>query len=321
MYSIHFILPAELANMAARLPDHRLGKDYPYWLGGRVNWPAHSYLVLRRHRENVSVGTTPRQGVINFAHTEVWRALRVRQGEFRVSFRADYRRLFDVDFEILQNPAVPLGPRQAYLPYWPVPGIKPRDPARRGLRTLAYAGRLGSRNLTAELRDGSRLPIDINVQVIPPERWHVMTETDLLVAIRSFDRDPHHSKPPSKLFAAWLAGIPLIAGYDSAFSAIGRPGVDYLRVSSVSEFVEAVQRLARDPDAYDALVAAGRARAPEISHDEIAKTWLDCIDGPISDAFARYGPRRRSSTRARINRGLDQVRNAVSAIRATLPAR
>lgn len=319
--SIHFMIPPTFAAEVEALPDRRLGEDYPYWLGGQFNWPAQAYLVLRQHRSGISVGTEPAPRAINFGHAHAWRTRGTRQGEFRVSFRADYPRLFDVDFEILQNPAVTLNPRQAYLPYWPVPRIRPRDLGRYGVRTIAYAGRLGRRNLASELRNGHKLPKDFKIQVISPDHWHDLSGIDLLVAIRSFDRDPHHSKPPSKLFTAWLAGIPLIAGYDSAFSAVGQPGVDYLRVGSESEFIAEMQRLAVDAEAYEALVAAGRARAPEISHDEIAKTWLNCIDGPISDAFSRFDPGRRPSPRERFNRGLDQARNAVSAFRATLPTR
>lgn len=312
--SVHFIVPAEFVNEASVLDDRLVGHDFPYWAGGSFNWAALSYLILRQHRDGMTVGVTPQSRRVNFAHVKTWRALGARCGEYRVSARADYRRLFDVDFEILQNPAVPVGRSQAYLPYWPVPGIKRRDSARQGVKTVAYAGRIGPLNLTDGLRRASDLWERYSFRIIPPDRWHDMSEIDILIAIRSFDRKPHHTKPPSKLFAAWLANVPLIAGWDSAFSAIATPGRDYLRVEDANGLRAALDRLASDQAHYDAIVAAGRTHAPDISHESIAAQWIKTFEGPIAEAFAKW----REPGLRPIARTLDRSRNLARSLRRAI---
>ncbi|MEP5155349.1 glycosyltransferase [Planktotalea sp.] len=285
---IHFVVPPSFAEQVAVLSDQSLERDYPYWLGGRFNWVAQTWLVLRQYREGLTIGTAPQPGEINFAHVMGWRGSGTRVGEFRVSFRADYPRMFDVDFEILQNPAVSVSAQQAYLPYWPVPGLIPRDSARKGLKTLAYAGRLGPRNLVNGLRDPN-VPVDgVEFRVIEPHLWHDLSGIDALVAIRSFDKSEHNTKPPSKLFSAWRAGVPLIAGWDSAFSTVGDAGVDYIRVQNTDEFYQALTRLQNEAGYYERIVEAGRARVSEVSHEAIAATWLECIDERIMPAFDEW---------------------------------
>lgn len=319
---VHFIIPREFEGRLEDLQRSRLEVDYPYWLGGRFNWPAQTWLVLREYREGLSIGTEPVVGVINVAHVQTWRALGRRRGEFRVSIRADYSQLFDADFEIVQNPAVRTNRSRLYLPYWPVPGVIPRRETRQGVRNVAYAGRLGPRNLVSELRDAKMLAdAEVAFHVIPPNRWHDMSEVDVLVAVRSFDRKPHHSKPPSKLFHAWRAGVPLIAGWDSAYSAIGRPGKDYLRVESSEELGAALERLAEDPAVYDAIVAEGRRRALEVGHKPLARVWLEALEGQVEEAFRRWGEVARNPLKCGVARAGDQLREAASGAKRRLHKR
>jgi hypothetical protein len=267
----------------------------------------------------MTIGTEPVAGRINFAHVMTWRSLSVRRGEFRVSVRADYPRLFDVDFDILQNPAAPSSGKSLYLPYWPTPGLIPRDRERRGVRAVAYAGRLGPINLAERLRSrGDKAFEGFDFRIIPPERWHDLSQIDVLVAIRSLDRRPHSNKPPSKLFSAWRAGIPLIAGWDSAFSAVGVPGRDYLRVDSESGLRAALCRLADHPELYDTFVQAGLRRAPEVSHEAFARQWLAAFDGPIASAWERwveYGP---NPVRSLAARAADSLRATASRAKSSI---
>lgn len=317
--SVHFIVPKGFADQLASLPRLKVGQDYPYWVGGRFNWAAQSWLVLREFREGMTIGTAPEAGRVNFAHGMVWRALGVRAGEFRLSVRADYPRLFDVDMEVLQNPVQPLPPGRAiYLPYWPVPGLIPRDPDRGEVRTIAYAGRIGGKNLSRELLDGGLASLDF--RVIEPDRWHDMSEVDVLLAVRSLDRETHDDKPASKLWNAWRAGVPLVAGWDSAFSAVGRPGEDYLRCGSFDEVMVALDRLAGDPELYARIAAAGLARAGEVSHETIARQWLRALDGPVASAFAGWQARGGRTPGQNVGRTLDRLRNLGTRLRQGAPA-
>lgn len=315
---LHFIVPAQFADEVAALPDQTVGKDYPYWLGGRFNWAAQSYMVLRQYREGLTISCEPRPGIRNFAHCMGWRAVGSRQDEYRISVRADYKRLFDVDFELLQNDVAPTSATQAYVPYWPVPGIIPRDAARNGIKRVAYAGRIGSNNLDLALRgkDGPLGPLDL--AIIPPDQWHDLSQVDLLIAIRDFSGATHDNKPPSKLFNSWIAGIPLIGGTDSAFSSVGRPGKDFIRVESEAEFSTVLERLRDDPGYYDAIVEGGKERRPEVTTEAIATEWLKVLDGPVQADFERWKelpPSRRSKRVAPL---LDNGRDLLSGLKRKL---
>jgi hypothetical protein len=315
--SVHFIIPKSFADRLADLPRMKVGQDYPYWVGGRFNWAAQSWLVLREFRDGMTIGTTPAAGKVNFAHGMVWRALGGRAGEFRLSVRADYPRLFDIDMEVLQNPVQPLAAgRSIYLPYWPVPGLIPRDPDRNEVRTVAYAGRIGSKNLSRELLDGTFAALgSLEFRMIEPNRWHDMSEVDILLAVRSLDRQTHDDKPGSKLWNAWRAGVPLVAGWDSAFSAAGCAGVDYLRCGSFDEVMIALENLANDPRLYARISAAGLQQASAVSHESIARQWLAALDGPVSDAFEAWRLRGGRSPGRNVGRALDRLRNLGTRLR------
>ncbi|MBK1736330.1 hypothetical protein CKO15_13955, partial [Halorhodospira abdelmalekii] len=131
-------------------------------------------------------------------------------------------------------------------------------------------------------------PLDlgkVELRVIPPDEWHDMSAVDVLVGVRSFDRKQYPSKPPSKMIHAWRSGIPFIGGWDSAYSAVARPGAEYIRVASITELRSEIRRLAENPACYDRLVEKGRRRAPEFSHEAIAGLWLSALDGPVQTAF------------------------------------
>lgn len=316
--SIHFIVPPAYVDEFCAVSDMKLGGNFPYWTGGRFVWVAQSYLMLRQFREGITMGSSPLPGQVNFRHSMEWRDNPRRIGEFRVSFRADYPRLYDVDFEILQNPAVPVGPNQAYLPFWPVPGQISRDHRRRGVSVIGYAGRLGPLNLVRNLVEGVDDLKAFDFQIIPPQKWHDLSQVDVLIGVRNFDRMLNPNKPPSKLFAAWRAEIPLIAGYDSAFSHIAVPGEEYLRVDSLKNFTNSVRQLADDTVLYNDIVEAGRVRAPECSHEAIAQIWLNCIDTAIVPKFEAWKALGSSGLASATHRTIDRMRNGRSAVKRAI---
>lgn len=319
---VHFIWPATAAPVGEALLASALDDDYPYWLGGAVNWVVQTYKILRQYRENLTIGSCPLPSAINIAHVTAWRDMPARTGELRVSIRADYRRLFDVDFEILQNPMGVISGHQIYLPYWPVPGLLPRDSSRRRVKAVAYAGRVGHRNLAAGLHGGDDSKRSgLQFRIIDKERWHDMRTIDVLLAIRQFSRRTFDDKPPSKLLNAWHAGIPLIAGYDSAYSAVGTPGVDYIRVGSEAEMDNALERLRDDPVYYRGIVEAGRIRSRDYTRDRIAEAWLRAVDGPIRESWNQMGEGGlRRATRLTGRRSLDWILDTASTAKAGLRA-
>lgn len=317
---LHFVVPRLNCAELDELCGKKLGSNFPYWLGGPINWPVQTYLRLREWRVGMSIAPEPKPGAINIAHVTAWHELGRRRGEYRVSVRADYRRVYDVDFEVLQNPEACQSPQQGYICYWPVPGILPREASRGELARLAYAGRPGARNLSAlfdrdgfELRNGKR----VEFVRIAKEQWHDMRQVDAVVAIRSFSREAYPDKPPSKLINAWHGRVPLIGGWDSAFASIGTPGEDYLRVASEEEFHAALEMLG-DAQTYDRMVANGASKALAFTPERIAAQWLELIDARIVPHFRTHGAS--GPVMRMANRTLDQTRDLLGKLKRVLRA-
>ncbi|TIN26420.1 glycosyltransferase [Mesorhizobium sp.] len=317
-HPIHFLAPQVADWDLTSLLETELDIDYPYWLGGAVAWTVQSYLILRQHRENLTISTEPMLDRINIAHVSSWRQISSCVRCYKVSARADYRRKYDVDFEILQNATNLKNSRQIYLPHWPSPRLKPRSADRSGVENVAYAGELGVRNIAKSLKASDQVK-GFRFLTIDRQRWHDLSNVDVLIAIRDFSTKLFVDKPPTKLINAWHAGIPLIGGYDSAFSQIGIPGVDYIRVRSESELEAALQRLRDDPEYYSSIVEAGRVRSKEYTRESIAQEWLRAIDGPITDDWAAWQSPRAWRTAQQVrNRIFDSVLDKSSATKTRL---
>lgn len=316
---IHFVAPVSESALEDILSTD-VDDDYPYWIGS-ANWITQSYLVLREYREDITIGTAPSAKKINFAHVTTWRTTYPKKMEYRVSIRADYRQLFNVDFEIIQNPSNVKWPNQTYITYWPVPRMIPRKEDRKDVVNIAYAGRIGKRNIDTDLQASNlkRCLDSFKFKVIDQQCWHDMSEIDVLIAIRDFSTRTYPDKPPSKLINAWNAGIPLIAGYDSSFSTIGTPGVDYIRVKTKDELSSALERLRDDPNFYDSIVQAGYRKRLEYTREKIAQTWLSAIDGPILSNWKNASSKSMGIALSNVrNLFLDNTINSLSSTKGTL---
>ncbi|ATW03120.1 hypothetical protein CHN51_05855 [Sphingorhabdus sp. YGSMI21] len=148
-----------------------------------------------------------------------------------------------------------------------------------------------------------------------------MSRVDLLIAVRDFSGATHDNKPPSKLFNSWIAGIPLIGGTDSAFSSVGKPGIDYVRVTNESEFTKALERMCNDSGFYEAIVQAGKGRRTEVTIEAIAADWLKVLDGPILSDFQAWCANQGHNRRPVLPPLLDRSRDALSTIKQKLSPR
>jgi hypothetical protein len=87
----------------------------------------------------------------------------------------------------------------------------------------------------------------------------------------------HTGKPGTKLYNAWLAGVPAVLGPEPAFRELRRHELDYLEVTSVEEALAAIDRLRSDPALYRAMVDHGRERARDFSVEAILDRWTDLL--------------------------------------------
>jgi len=260
-------------------------------------WPVYCQLKMRNWP--VSFGYALKEGMVNIIHGQVAReclTLSDLRRHFIVTIRADFRPFPFGQFEIVQNQRY-VGGRRVYLPHLPQPGLIPRDRNRDCVVNVCFSGQIENSIDTYALnRDLEQMGCRLVFRELG--QWQDMREVDILFGIRSFSKTPFHSKPPTKLFNAWLAGIPFIGGYDSAYEQVGQPGYDYLRVSDYDELVRAIVRLKEDPAFYREIVEHGAKAGEMYTPVRTVEKWEYFLERGVKPHYCDWLNSRRFSLRA-----------------------
>jgi hypothetical protein len=193
---------------------------------------------------------------------------------------------------ILQNSAhARMFPGAVFMPHWPQPGLQAREPERGAtFERVCFFG--DEANLAPELRDqqwqdelfcstGARL------EIRGAERWHDYSDVDAVVAIRDFSGRGHPHKPATKLYNAWLAGVPLVGGSDAAFRSDGRPGNDYLEARSPEETLSVLLRLKQDGALRHRLVKEGTASVRRFTPEAVTQQWKTLVEEELPRLASR----------------------------------
>jgi hypothetical protein len=245
------------------------------------SWIFQSWAELRSLADIELVGTLPESGLIVTLSNFLPTGFRASPEQFVAAVVADYLPHPGAQVQIVQNLAHARRlPGSVFMPHWPQPNLIPRDPARGGrVETVAFFG--DPANLApevsgdhfaralAEQTGGARL------EVREHTRWHDYSDVDVILALRGFTRARHINKPATKLYNAWLAGVPFIGGSDSAYAAEGVAGQDFLVADSPNSCLAHIGRLRANPAEFAALVAAGHRRAEGCSRAAVRARWLD----------------------------------------------
>jgi hypothetical protein len=247
-------------------------------------WIYQTWLRLSEAGTDVAlVEDLPKEGVVVTLNGWLSPDFVAPRGLFVAGVVADGLPHAGVDLNIVQNlwHAQRL-PGAAFMPHWPQPGLVPRDPARgEKLETVCFFG--DPENLAAELRGsewqrkfsettGARFGLR------GAERWHDYSDVDAVVAVRRFGSGNQPHKPATKLYNAWLAGVPFIAGNDSAYRAEGTPGSDYLTAGSPGEVIARVLELRNPQERRGEIVARGRKRAEELGAAQLTARWRRLLE-------------------------------------------
>lgn len=257
---------------------------------GERSWVVQTYLRLLRAGYPVELSAEPpQQGLVVF-HAKQKRSLaRVALGDedlIFVGIRADNSAPLLADFEIVQNGRFADGHRRFAVPFWPQPGLIPRDVTRgTALERVGYVGLI--ENLHPDFRD-DRWPRALRElglewapkavrfqQVNDPNRvdWEDYRTLDALIAVRPVDPRLSYCKPANKLINAWRAGVPALMGPEFAFREIRQCESDYLEVADGPAALAALRQLRSDPALFRRLVSHGRTRALEYSFEAITEAW------------------------------------------------
>ena len=315
---------ADLPRLRSLDPD----RDWQELHTGERAWVLQTYLRLARAGRPVELtAAPPATGVVLFHAKQSRELLRFGErlrGNVLVGIRADNRPSLIADLEIVQDPTAADGGRRRFLPHWPQPGLVPRDSARgAGIARIAYKGFAANLHpdfLAPAWRDFlAGLGIRWEVQAVPfagPRtdvggvRWPDFREVDLVLAVRPPRRDGWPSKPPTKLFNAWLAGVPALLGPEVAYRELRRSELDYAEVAGLAAAQAAVERLRAEPERYRAMIENGRRRAEEFRPGATLERWItffETVAAPLLAGAARRPPilLRRLAGRSRRLLGLE----------------
>lgn len=238
-------------------------------------WIVQSFLILRERGMDVRFSERFDPTAVCVAHRD---DVRLGNGAHRagllIAVRADRAPVGLCDLEIVQN-RLQTSPTARFLPHWPQPGLRPRDPARApGLRRLGYLGRVDALPAAYRAPDFAARLQAIGVELVLRHRdWHRVDDLDAVLAVRDAPAELLLQKPASKLINGWLAGVPVIIGPEPAYRELLRSPLDAIEVGDAEACLSAVATLAADPARWQAMVANGRERARDFTREAVAAQW------------------------------------------------
>ena len=224
----------------------------------------------------------PKEGFVISLTGNLAADYRPPQGVFLTGVVADGMPHPACHFHILQNAthAQRLS-HSAYIPFWPQPGLIPRA-AERGetFENIFFYG--DPPNLAPELQQSSfrnllKSRVGMNFELRELKRWHDYSDADCALAIRQFGSRPFLRKPSTKLYNAWMAGVPMIGGFDSSFRADGKAGINYIACKSLEEVLNALERLREDLSFRRNLIAQGKLEALSFTSEAITHRWVELL--------------------------------------------
>jgi hypothetical protein len=200
--------------------------------------------------------------------------------------RADRPEVFVSDHVIVQN-GIGAHEGDHFVPLWPQPGLVPRLRSRgERVMRMAYAGRTGA-SPDWFFADAFHHALRKRGVVfdIRERKWNDYRDVDLAIAARVAAAGMLAVKPATKLYNAWLAGVPMLAAPEPAYRELRRSPLDFIEVHSADDVLRAIDRLRADGRLYRAMVDNGRERARDFGVDAIRTRWLTLIDRTIVPAF------------------------------------
>jgi hypothetical protein len=230
-----------------------------------------------------------------------------RRGQLFVCVVADFRRHPFAQLHVVQNPRDPMlvhrtrAWRAAFLPHWPESSLIPRDPMRGdAFANVSYFGmparlapQLRGPQFAATMREHG-----FNFRIVDRDKWNDYSDTDAVLAVRSFARLPFRKFPPTKLYNSWVARVPALLGPESAYQAERRGPLDYFEVGSVDAIVHTLARLRADPTLRAAVVHNADQRAADVAPDRIAKSWAVFLTTVAVPAYHEWRSRSTASRAA-----------------------
>src|SRR5688572_10297122 len=212
---IHFYYPPGVPDDAARS-----SVDAFEYRPGNFVWTVKTFGALSRLGFPCRLTRQlPQDGII-VAHRELFRdEMAPGPRQLFVCIVADFYRQPFAQLHMVQNRDDPMLRRRspawpaAFQPMWPEAGLIPRDPARGDkFVNVSYFGlpqRLAPQLRSARFLERMRAR-GFDLRMPDPHRWNDYSDTDAVLAVRSFANVSFHKFPSSKLYNSWIAGVPAL---------------------------------------------------------------------------------------------------------------
>jgi hypothetical protein len=304
MPAIYFYYPPGIADGEVPESQGIFARDRP----GKYIWTVKTYGYLSKMGFPCRLtDRLPDAGII-VSHREFFtNGMIPNRRQLFVCVVADFSRHPFAQLHIVQNPRDRLLTRDspawpaAFMPHWPETALIPRDPARGNtLANVSYYGlparlapQLRGEQFAARLREHG-----FNFRIVSRDRWNDYSDTDAVLAVRSFAPVSFHKFPPTKLYNCWLAGVPGLLGRESAYQAERRSEYDYFEVSDADDVLQTLLRLRDDPALRAAVQRNCAERAAGVAPMRIAETWAKFLDTVAVPAWRAWQSRSDASRTA-----------------------
>jgi hypothetical protein len=134
-------------------------------------------------------------------------------------------------------------------------------------------------------------PLGLTLHMPPRRRWHDYSDCDALVAVRPTggeDGDDVLRKPASKLWNAWLAGVPAVLSAEPAYAELRESELDYLEARDVADIKAQLTVLAKDPALRRKMQERGRERVAELRAERIVEDWAAIFREEVFPRYRRW---------------------------------
>lgn len=265
--------------------------------GNRNSWLLRTYYELRRQGVAATHATQLDRGAINFVAPRDFGRRQRRLDAFIVIARGDAHLPMLANYVVEQNQQNGAQRARGSIPFWPQPGIIPRDPSRgSSIAKVGFKGRLinidasvQSEAFQSELRKrGVELELDAFEGLVGKHNWNDYRSTDLVMGLRNLTHYDAGKKPASKLVNAWFAEVPALLGPEPAYGELRRSELDYIEVKGPNDVLQALDALQASPDRYQAMIENGKERRRGFTEEALVKRWVELLRDHIVPAFERW---------------------------------
>jgi hypothetical protein len=292
--AVHFYYPLAMRDRATGVGHTPVSTGLP----GNYVW------TVKTHAQLSSIGfpcrlceTLPDEGIIVTHREFLPNSLVPNAHQLFVCIVADHSRHPFAQLHLVQNERDPMLTHfsrswpAGFVPHWTESALIPRDPDRGHLfENVSYFGlppRLAPQVRTDRFDELLRRH-GFNFRIMCKERWNDYSDTDAVLAVRSFAALSYHKYPPSKLYNSWLARVPALLGKESAYQAERRSELDYVEIGSTDDILAGLERLRSDVAFRAAVIRNGIDRAAQIEPACIAQRWADFLTHVAVPAYHEW---------------------------------